>query len=54
MKVFFNDNTINTMNYLVGQNNQKLIMGGILKGQLNKYLVTNGEYPIYHLLFTRG
>jgi len=21
---------------------------------LNNYLVTNGKYPIYHLLFTRG
>jgi hypothetical protein len=30
MKVFFNDNTINTMNYLMGKNNQKLILGGIL------------------------
>jgi hypothetical protein len=30
MKVFLNDNTINTMNNLMGQNNQKLIMGGIL------------------------
>jgi hypothetical protein len=30
MKVFSDDSLINIMNYLMGQNNQKLIMGGIL------------------------
>jgi hypothetical protein len=30
MKVVFDSSTINIMNYLIGQNNQKLIMGGIL------------------------
>jgi hypothetical protein len=30
VKVCFDDNTMNTVNYIHGQNNQKLILEGIL------------------------